>query len=434
MLDDQQRKRAYNVIILTQCLGMITWALFQNGFYLNYFSKLGISSAAIAMLFALPPLISVFLLLPFAFFADRFGKKKLALGGQLLLIVSLLLMIMASWGDGSKSMLLIVSSLLIFCVGGSLQGANWFALLNPIIPKNTRGRFFGRLRVTFMLANILFTWMITRVLKGNESLTAFQILLGVVLVLAVIRYFTYAQIPELENADGEANHRQKFKKALSAVMAVPSYIQFNSYVFLITLFTAGVPIVFGGMQKDVFGFAPAQITQMGNLFLIGCLMGCAVGGRTVDRYGTRMVFLATHLAYALVMFAMLMRHWVPWSLTIHAGACSLCFSLIGATAGVAVTSEVLALIPSSNKSLSTAVNMSLFNLAVALSQMFVARSISWRILSPEWKMLGRNYSAYDSLLLAFATITLLMLVTIGLVPKIAKKAQLIPGSGGYPRV
>jgi hypothetical protein len=29
---------------------MLSGALFQNGFYLNYFSKLGISSAAIAML------------------------------------------------------------------------------------------------------------------------------------------------------------------------------------------------------------------------------------------------------------------------------------------------------------------------------------------------------------------------------------------------
>ena len=78
MLDKQQGERVFNIIIVTQCLGMITAVLFQNGFYLNYFTKLGISSAAIAMLFALPPLFSVFLLLPFAFYSDRFGKKRLA--------------------------------------------------------------------------------------------------------------------------------------------------------------------------------------------------------------------------------------------------------------------------------------------------------------------------------------------------------------------
>jgi len=434
MLDDQQRRRAFNIIIVTQCLGMLTWALFQNGFFLNYFSKLGISSAAIAMLFALPPLISVFLLLPFAFFSDRMGKKRLALGGQVLLILSLVLMMMAGWGNARHAMVLIVASLLVFCIGGSLQGASWFALLSPIIPKEIRGRFFGRLRVSFIMTSILFTLVITRVLKANEAMTAFQILLGVVLVAAIFRSFTYARIPELENAGGEANHRQPFKEALSAVMAVPGYIQFNSYVFLITLFTAGVPIVFGLMQKDVFGFTPAQITQMGNLFLVGCMIGCWLGGRTVDRYGTRVVFMATHLGYALVMFAMLARHWVPWPLPVHVGGCSLAFSLVSATAGVAVTSEVLALIPAANKSLSTAVNVSLFNLGMALSGMFVSRSISWDILAPEWNMLDRNYTAYDSLLLAFATITLLMLVTIGLVPRIAKKTQLMPGGGTYPRI
>jgi MFS family permease len=434
MLTEEQRARVFNIIVITQCLGMITPALFQNGFFLNYFSKLGISSATIALLFALPPLISAFLLLPFAFFSDRMGKKGLALGGQVLLVLSLLLMSMAGWGTPFYAKVLIVASLLVFCIGGSLQGASWFALLSPIIPKEIRGRFFGRLRVSFMLTCIVFTGLITQVLKSNETLSAFQILLGLVLVAAVFRYFTYARIPELENAAGEANHRLSFKKSFLSVLAIPGYIHFSSYVFLITLFTAGVPIVFGLMQKDVFGFSPAQITQMGNLFLVGSMLGCWLGGRTVDRYGTRVVFLGTHLGYALIMLAMLMRHWVPWSLSVHVGGCSLFFSMVGATAGVAVTSEVLALIPAANKSLSTAVNMSLFSLAVALSQIFVSRSISWEILSPEWEMMGYSYTAYDSLLLSFMTITLLMLVTIGLVPAIAKKTQLIPGSGGYPRV
>jgi hypothetical protein len=102
-------------------------------------------------------------------------------------------------------------------------------------------------------------------------------------------------------------------------------------------------------------------------------------------------------------------------------------------AGVAFTSEMLALIPSANKSLSTAFTMTLFNGGVALSGMFVSRSISWNILSPEWQMLGRTYTLYDSLILFFACMILLMLVTIGLVPRIGNKTQLMPG-GNYPRI
>jgi MFS family permease len=420
MLNDQQRRRAFNTIIVTQCLGMIPLALFQNGFYLNYFSKLGISSAAIAMLFALPPLIGSFLLLPFAFYSDRMGKKRLALFGQVLLIASLVLMVTAGWVTNGTAMLVVVSALLFFCVGGSLQGASWFALLNPIIPKEIRGRFFGRLRVTFMTVCILFTLLVTRVLRASQAMASFQILLGIIFVAALFRYFTYARIPELENVRGEVGPRQSFRQALSAVLGVRGFIPFNSYVFLITLFTAGVPIVFGLMQKDVFKFTPAQITLMGTLFLAGSVAGNWLGGRAVDRYGTRLVFLFTHVAYAVVITGMLVRHGVPWSLPLHAGGCSFFFGMASATAGVAVTAEMLGLIPDANKSLSTAINMSLFNLAVALSGMFVSRSISWDMLVPEWSLLGQSYSIYDSLLFIFATMILLMLVTIGLVPKVVK--------------
>lgn len=431
MLDDQQRKRVFNIIIVTQCLGMIGGALFQNGFFLNYFSLLGISSASIAMLFALPPLLGVFLLLPFAFYSDRLGKRKLALAGQILAVAGLAMIMAAGAMSGRRAMVMVVVSLLVSSIGGSLQGASWFALLNPIIPKEIRGRFFGRLRVTFQLVGILFTMLITRALKVGQSMVVFQGLLSIVLLAAVARYFTYARIPELENAQG-GGHRSTFRRSLASVLAVPGYVSFNSYVFLITLFTAAVPVVFGLMQKDVFGFTPSQITLMGMLFLVGSVIGCWVGGRLVDRCGTRFVFLVAHVAYAVIMLALLARHWTPWPLIVHAGGCSLFFSLIAGMAGVAVTSEIMALIPSANKSLSTGFSMTLINGAAALSGIGVARSISWNILSPEWTMLGRTYTAYDSLLLAFAILILLMLAAIGLVPPIMKKTQLLPGAN-YPR-
>jgi len=415
MLTEEQRKRAFNIIIVTQCLGMIPVVLFQNGFYLNYFSKLEISSATIAMLFALPPLLGAFLLLPFAFYSDRFGKKKLALGGQSMLIASLLAMMAAGWGDLRMAMPLVILSLVVFSIGGSLQGAGWFALLNPIIPKKIRGRFFGRLRVTFQVVGILYTLVVTRTLAVSQSMLVFQSLLGIVLVATVLRFFTYARIPELEDVQGETEHRQTLKKALTCVLAIPGYVRFNVYVFLIILFTAAVPMIFSLMQKDVFGFTPAQITLMGTLFLVGSVIGCGLGGRAVDFYGTRRVLLVAHVAYIVVMLAMLARHWMPWELSVHVGGCMLVFSLIGGMAGVAMTAESLALIPSTNKSLSTSFTMTLFNGGIALSALLVSHIIGRNVIPTEWQILENTYTAYDSLILFFAVMTLLMLGAIGLV-------------------
>jgi len=121
-------------------------------------------------------------------------------------------------------------------------------------------------------------------------------------------------------------------------------------------------------------------------------------------------------------------------LLIHAGGCALAFSLVAGVAGVAATSQTLALIPAVNKSLSTALTISLIFAAMAFAGMFVSSAIGWEILSPSWQLFGQSYTAYDSLLLAFAGLTLLMLVTIGLIPKVVKKKQLVPGSEIYPRI
>lgn len=429
MLTDEQRKRAFRIIIMTQCLGMLSAFLFQNGFYLNYFTKLGFSSASFATLAALPSLLSVVLLLPFAFLSDRMGKLKLALMGQVLVVTSMAIMLGAGWIGRGQAMTLVVVSLILFSIGGSLQGASWFALLNPIIPSAIRGRFFGRLRVTFMIVNIVFTLAIAGMLKLTQAMWAFQTLVVVVLVAHIFRYFTYAKIPELEREDGEEHRQRSFRKACLQVFKVPGFLQFNSYLFLITLFTAGVPIVFGLMEKDVFAFTEAQIMMAGNFFLAGNVAGCALGGRAVDKLGTKIVFLITHLAYAGIMILMLGRAAMPWSIYIHVLLCTFLFSITGGVNGIAATSELMALIPATNKSLSTAVNMMLFNFGIALSALFVSRLIEWEILSKAWKLGGQSFTDYDTILIAFASLTILMLATIGLVPKVVKNVELMPGSG-----
>ena len=422
MLTDEQRRRAFTIIILNQCLGMLSGSLFQNGFYLNYFTKLGVSSSTIAFLFALPSLLSMFLLVPFAFYSDRFGKKKLALGGQLLFVVSIALMLVAGWWNPRWAIGFIVAALLVQCVGGSLQGASWFALLNPIIPKEIRGRFFGRLRVIFQSVSIVFALVITRMLAGKPSMNIFQLILGFVWLAAVLRYFTYSRIPEVENVSGESeHHHQPLVQALRSVLRVPGYVAFNGYIFFITFFTAAIPTIFGLMQKDVFGFTPAQITLIGTLFLVGSMMGCWLGGRVVDHHGSRFIFRFTHAAHILIMLLMLMRHWVPWSLLVHAGICAWAYSLVAGVAGVASTAKVLALIPSVNKSLSTAFTMSLLCAAIAFAGVAVSRSIQWAGSTFSWNMFGQNYTTYDTLLLTFATLTVLLFITVfGIYPRIKR--------------
>ncbi|MEI6891960.1 MAG: MFS transporter [Pontiella sp.] len=423
----------FNTIILTQCLGMLSIAFFQNGFFLNYFTKLGVSNASIALLFAVPPLVSGVLMIPFAFLADRTGKIKQGLIGQVLVVVGLLLVLAVGWVDPRSALLWVGGGIVIFSIGGTLQGACWFALLNPIVPREIRGRFFGRLRMTFMTVCILFSLLITRMLGISERMAIFQIIIGVVCVSHMVRFFTYARIPELELDHQDPTAKSTLKEALAFVFRIPGFSAFNSYILLITLFTAAIPLVYGLMQKDVFGFTPAQIQLMGTLFLAGSVAGNLLGGRLVDRWGVRRVFLGAHILYALVIFSMLARSWIPVPLLVQVGMGMFVFSMIAATSGIAITSEMLELIPARHKSLSTAVCQTLLSVGIAASQLFVARAISWKILASEWTVLGHHFSAYDSLLAGFGVMIVILLATLGLIPKVVKKVQLLPGSG-YPRM
>ncbi|MDF7808999.1 hypothetical protein P4E94_16245 [Pontiellaceae bacterium B12219] len=433
MLSDSQRKRVFNIIILTQCLGMLSAAFYQNGFFLNYFSKLGISSASIAFIFALPPLVGALLLLPFAFLADRTGKLRLALWGQVLVTAGLFLVLSAGWIPVRFALPMLIGSILIGSVGGSMQSASWFALLNPIIPKEIRGRFFSRLRITFMTVIILFSMLITQLLKHSQSMAVFQWIVGFVFLAQVARYFTFARIPELEKEHQLAEQRPSFAGSLASVFRIQGFGAFNGYILLITLFTAAIPVIYGLMQKDVFKFSPAQIQLMGTLFLGGSIAGNLIGGRMVDRWGTRIVFLSAHISYALIILGMLARAWIPLPLPVQVGLFAFLFNSMEAVKGIAMTSEMLELIPARNKSLSTAVCMTLFSLGVGLSQLLVSQTIRWNMLSAEWTVLGKTFSSYDTLLLSFGVLIVLLLAAIGLVPKVVKNVRLMPGSG-YPRI
>jgi hypothetical protein len=93
-------------------------------------------------------------------------------------------------------------------------------------------------------------------------------------------------------------------------------------------------------------------------------------------------------------------------------------------AGVASTAEMLALIPERNKSFSTALATTLYNAGVALAGLFVSRAIEWRALAARWTAFSVEYTRYDTLLLTFVVMLLVMLFAVGLVPNID-----MPGRG-----
>ncbi|MCP4107431.1 MAG: MFS transporter [Desulfobacteraceae bacterium] len=420
---ESQTKKTMRLIIMTQCAGMISLLLFNNGFILTYLSKLGIPSSRILFFLSLPYLISFLLTTPFAFISDRFGKKKVGTMGLIGTVIGLFLLTVAGNLPNQLTNWAVGAGITIFGIGFAIFMSGWFALLEPIVPPNIRGRFFGKLRLSWHLVGIVVTLVITRVLQTYSTPGVYQIILCVIILLSFVWIFSYAQIPEIDKSRPQ---NISLRKSFSHVVSIPGYMPFCSYVFLLTLFTGACHLIFGLLEKDVLNFSEYQIVMMGNLLFAGNLIGFYFGGRMIDRYGTKFVFLFCHLSFAVILFLFVGRSIFPLPVIVTVGFLSVCFGSARAATGIAVTTEMMALIPKENKSLSTSLNFTLIAAGTTLSGMISGKAVELNILNKSWKLFGLTMSEYDTLLLGCGIMVILLIVTLGLIPSVIKKAQWIP--------
>ena len=424
MTIEPKTKKSLQTIILTQCVGVLGLLLFNNGFMLAYLSRLGTPSYQILFLLSLIPLTGLALTLPFAYLSDRFGKKRIGTSGLWVAVAGLLLIALAG-SFKTQSVGIITTGIVIFSVGRGATAASWFVLLSPIIPGEIRGRFFGKLRISWQTTGIVFTLFVTALLKRFTQIQTFQYLLLLVVVAAILRIHFYRKIPELETTPLTS---KGFLKPFRKILQIPGYLPFCAYTFLLMLTAGSMPWVMGLLGKDILLFNDAQILLMGNIGAGGAVAGFYLGGKMVDRWGTKFVFLLCHFGLAMVLFFITLRGFFPFSnasiLYLSAGL----FGAVFSASGIAFSSELLALVPAENKSLSTGFHLSLSSAGIALSSLLIGQALKQNVLNPEWTLMGQTLCAYDTVLLGSAVMILLLLITLGLIPSViqVRKAQWYP--------
>ena len=169
---------------------------------------------------------------------------------------------------------------------------------------------------------------------------------------------------------------------------------------------------------------------IGNLLIVGALAGFVLGGRMVDKLGTKYVFMFCHFGFGAILILFLLRNLFPGEIIFIVGILTLLFGLVQAASGIAMTSETLVLIPLENKSLATGLWFTLYCGGAGLSGIMSSKALELNLINSEWRLFGLPMTSYDGLLLIFGTMVLLMTVTLGLIPSVIKKtpAAWIPQS------
>ncbi len=424
-------KSAMRAIIWTQCLGIVALATLVNGTLLLYLTAIGITAVRTMIYLAIQPLTNALLLLPAAYLADRYGKKKT---GQIGMTIGVVGWSMVSVGSfvGDWSELLIVLGIFLASICSTLVSAGWFSLLSPIIPAEIRGRFLGRLRLTFNFVSLILSGVFAWVLSVYSGIEVYRGIYAVAALAFVARWFTYRQIPELE-PPGEKERSLTFKQVLSEVLQVKNLAAFCSYIFLLGLFTAGAGALFAMVEKRVLVFSDARVILLSNVTLIGSMFGMFFGGRVVDRHGTRFVFAVCHLMLALTLVAFLLRVFVgPPFLSTYLGCIHFSLGAAFGAIGIAMTTELLGILPKENKSVAASMFIIFQTSGVALSGMIPAWILKAGMLKETWVIGGRELSSFDAVLLGYGLMTLLLVATLGLVPTMLRKSE--PASLGLNRL
>jgi MFS family permease len=415
-------KKALRNITIGQCAGLLGPLLFSNGFMLAYILRLGIPAYRILFLFALIPLINMALTLPLAWLADSTGKKRLGGIGLALSIAGFLILPLAARVPHNAATWL-TAGIIIFSIGNTASGASWFALLSPIVPEEIRGRWFGQMRTAWQTVAIIFSLGLAMLLRHQPELYTFQLVLAVTAALMIVRLILYVQIPELEPIHPPQGG---FVRAAGSVLRIPGYLRFCIYCFLLA-FTGAAGGLFGLLEKNILGFTDSQLVLMGNLLSIGTVIGFLTGGKMVDHLGAKPVFLTGHIVASFALAVVLLRGFFPLPIPVTMGIVSLLFGAMQGAVGIAGTSELLALIPPKNKSLSTGFNLTLTAAGLSLASLLNGQLLKMKRLPEQWFFSGETLSDYDVLLAGFMVITLFMAGALGLVPTIRHlRSQWLP--------
>lgn len=422
-MDPALQKYGQRLIILVACCSTFPQQIYTNGVLLLYLSSLQMNGTLILTCLAMMPVTMALLLVPSAYVADRMGLKRsgllgigLTIGGVCGLLASTLLPL--DWAKAG-----VVAGILVQCVGTTIFSGGWFALMIPLIAVEDRAGFFGRVRFAWQSVCAILGFIVSAILSQQSSREVFGGIFFVLFLMGIGWVLTYRRIPDLSDGQGAS---AGFLEALMRILRTEHYLPFCAYAFLLALFSGGCSNLFGLVEKAFLKLPDGAVSLLANLRLLGAIAGFVLGGKTVERLGTKYVFLGCHFGLGSVIGLFLLRDLTGIPLPCWLGLMEALFGLLMAASSVAFATEILALIPSENQALSTSLFFTLQGGGTALSSLLSAGAIKLGLFQDRWGVGGMALSGYDAVLLIYGTMIVVFVVALGLVPSVIGKPQWVP--------
>ena len=347
MISDTEIKKSHRNIILCQCTGLLAMQFMGNGIILNYLMKFGVKEDTTFLLLTfIPNIIGLLLTLPLAHLSDKVGLKKIGNRGNCLQVLGFVLLALAYFLP-AYAVVIFSLAMVLYSLGGVLFASNWFALLDPLIEAETRGRFFARLRITWQCVGITATFIVSNLILFSDSKKMYLGILVFGSLMLLVRIIFYQRIPELTKPNRSLGN---IKESWHKLRQNRAYMKFSMYCFVMTFLVSGLASFLFLFEKGSLAFSEGQIVLMGFCAQAGSLLGYWVGAMVVDKRGTALLFNLVNFSYLVLVSLFIFIKFLPLPVELCAALFTFVLGVVFCAKGIGSTSEALRLVDKGAKS------------------------------------------------------------------------------------
>lgn len=418
----QVKQQAMKNAILSACFGAVAQIMVADSSVIILYAGMLQASRFVSLCTTSLQLLSLCLFyIPIAYWMSKFGRKKpvmlsFAIGGLVLGSI-----IFAPYAGNYKSHILI-GGLGLFSICMAVATVGWFPILRDIVPDDQRGRFFGRMRISWQLVSVVFLTISALVVRKWGNIETFQIIIFICSVGLLGRAWFTAKLP--------AHHPKGRKLSMYAtvleVLSSNQLMGYGTYLFWLYLFAGATIPVAIVMCKLYLHISGSFLIALSSCYMVGCIIGFYIGGKVVDRHSTRPVFMLAHFSFSVLNLLFLTIH--HDSIFSRGMLIFICvfYGITFACASIAVSSKAFAVVPADYPDVGLAVCLGLYCAGFGLSRFLAGWVLDSGMLADQWYFFGLEMTPYHTLFLIYAVGVLITSFLLTMIPALIVPRRTIP--------
>ena len=412
-LPDNVRRRARIDATLSTIFGTISeQAIDTNTLLILYLMLLGGGDSFSMLSTAIVGLCGVFLSIPSAGVVNKLGIR-LSYSVAIYFQVSMLVVIAGAPFVGSMAPMVVMGAFVVYCVLRSFYSATWFPLIDNFLRADERGKFFGNMRFTYMIFNMLLIFSVGFIMGEKPPLWIIQIYFIIAGAGLLWRKIFLDRLPFHCDA---ATSRVEIIPALKISLANSALVGFSFYYGFLTMAALSAFPLAVVYMKSCLGFGAKTIMIITSLGIGGQIAAYGAVGFLMKNMPRKYFTLMIHLLLLAVIGGLLLT--APsqsWS----------CYFLAGLFFfnGMAVaflnclgSTEMLSLARPGNKVMAMAFTTTFQSIGNAVGRLGMTLLMASGMLAPMWQCGSRSFTHFHALFIFSFVMTLLGLLFLVLTP------------------